>query len=392
MNSQAETEKKNIVLLGLGYVHLHLLKRLVDQKSLPFEVTLVAEHSDVPLRTMLPDFIAGFCKRSSILINAEALIEKSKVKFVHDAAVEIDAKKNRIKLKNGQYVRYDYLSINCAARPNMSSITGAQKFAHFNKPIRQYQQAIMDFCDSLRGRKKVSIVQVGSENCGLESALSLVRRLKAYGTEPSVHLIEPASRLMSNHPKKLSNEMVRIAEANKITVHLETEVVEVKEGGVELSNGTELASDFTSIALPLEAADWVKESGLKLHNGLVKVNQHLQASEHNVFAVGSVATDPERPWPRSYKAAAKQSKILLQNFKASIAGTNLKKYKPSAKVVEFVSDGDGRALLSRGNLVFSRRPMFWNWKVKRDQKFLNMFDLNSEKSKTEQSKSSSAIT
>ena len=376
MDSQAETEKKNIVLLGLGYVHLHLLKRLIDQKSLPFEVTLITEYSDVPLNTMVPDFIAGFCKRSSVLINAEALIEKAKVKFIREAAVEIDSKKSRIKLKNGQYVRYDFLSINCAARPDASSIKGAEKFAHLNKPIRQYQQAIMDFCDSLRSRRKVSIVQVGSENGGLESVLSLIRRLKAYGTEPTVHLIEPAARLMPNHPLKLSREMMRVAEENKINVHLETELNEVHQSRIELSSGVDVASDFTSIALPLEADEWIKESGLKLHSGLLKVNHHLQCSEHNVFAVGTVAVDPERVWPRSQSAAGKQAKVLFQNLKASVMGQPLKKYRPSPNQVEYVSDGDGRAVLTRGNLVLGRRPLFWNWKVKRDQKFQNTFTLN----------------
>lgn len=389
MDSQAETEKKNIVLLGLGYVHLHLLKRLVDQKSLPFEVTLVTEYPDVPLRTMVPDFIAGFCKRQSVLINAKTLIEKSNVKFVSEAAVEIDVKKNKIKLKNGEFVRYDFLSINCAARPNPSSIKGATKFGHLNKPVRQYQQAIMDFCDSLRGRKKVSIVQVGSENGGIESVLSLIRRLKAYGLEPSVDLVEPATRLMANHPKKLSAEMAKIAQANRITIHLEAEVTDVREDSVELSNGTELASDFTSIALPLEAAEWVKNSGLKIHNGLVKVNQHLQASEHNVFAVGEIAADPDRAWPRIYASSEKQAKILFQNLKASVLSTKLKNYKPSSKVVEFISDGDGKAILTRGNLVFARRPMFWNWKVKRDHKFQNLFVVEEKtKAKSQQAPTS----
>lgn len=373
MDSQAETEKKNIVLLGLGYVHLCLLKRLVDQKNLPFEVTLITEYSDVPLDSMVPDFIAGFCKRTSVLINAEALIEKSKVKFIREAATEIDSKKNRIKLKNGQYVRYDFLSINCAARPNASSIKGADKFAHLNKPIRQYQQAIMDFCDSLRSRRKVNIVQVGSENGGLESVLSLIRRMKAYGTEPTVHLIEPSSRLMPNHPLKLSKEMLKVAEENKITVHLETEINEVHESSIELSTGVDIASDFTSVALPLEADQWIKESGLKLHTGLLKVNHHLQASEHNVFAVGTVAVDPERPWPRSQGAVGKQAKVLFQNLKASALGLPLKKYRPSPNLVEYVSDGDGKAVLTRGNLVLSRRPLFWNWKVKRDQRFHDTF-------------------
>lgn len=376
MNSQAETEKKNIVLLGLGYVHLNLLRRLIDQKSVPFEVTLITEYVDVPLHTMVPDFIGGFCKRSNVLINAEALIEKSKAKVIQETAVQIDSKKNRIKLKNGEYVRYDFLSINCAARPNASEIKGADKFAHLNKPIRQYQQAIMDFCDSLRSRRKISIVQVGSENGGLESVLSLIRRLKAYGTEPSVHLIEPATRLMPNHPLKLSKEMLRVAEENKITVHFETEVNEVHQEGVELSGGTELASDFTSIALPLEADEWIKDSGLKLHSGLLKVNHHLQSSEHNVFAVGSVAVDPNRAWPRSQIGAAKQAKVLWQNLKASALGQPLKKYRPSATQVEYISDGDGKAVLTRGSLVFGRRPLFWNWKVKRDQKFMQRLSLN----------------
>jgi NADH dehydrogenase FAD-containing subunit len=242
----------------------------------------------------------------------------------------------------------------------------------------------MDFCDSLRSRREVSIVQVGSENGGLESVLSLIRRLKAYGTKPSVHLIEPAARLMPNHPAKLSKEMLKVAEENKITVHLETEVNEVHRSSIELSNGTEIASDFTSVALPLEADEWIKDSGLKLHSGVLKVNHHLQASEHNVFAVGTIAIDPERPWPRSQMAAVKQAKVLFQNLKASVLAQPLKKYRPSPNHVEYVSDGDGRALLTRGNMVLRRRPLFWSWKVKRDQKFQNILDVE-PKSKSESS-------
>ena len=97
-----------------------------------------------------------------------------------------------------------------------------------------------------------------------------------------------------------------------------------------------------------------------------------------MFAVGDGAIDPERPWPRTYKASVKQAKVLVANMKAQSLGQPLKKYRPSKTATTFMTNGDGKAALVRGSLSFSLTHFFWNWKARRDLGFLELFTRPSE--------------
>ena len=231
----------------------------------------------------------------------------------------------------------------------------------------------MSFCDSLRSRRKVNLVQIGTDYQGLECCLALIRRLKTYGVEPRVYVVEQGPRILPGATKKAAAEMMKVLDAHKCEVLLDTKIQEITAHEVIVGDGEHLPSDFTSMSLPVETAPWLAKVGLELYDKLIRVNHHFQTTEDCVFAVGDGAVDPERPWPRTYKTAAKQAKVLVANMKARSLGQPLKKYRPVRTATTFLTDGNGKAALSRGSLSFSLSHFFWNWKARRDLSFLELF-------------------
>ncbi len=374
-NQNSSPKPKHWVLVGAGPAHLLALKRLSEQANGPFDVTLISEFDDVPLHAMMPEFIGGFYKSHEVYIPVRPTLEKAKARFICDTVTGFDWTKKEVNLKSGDSVAYDFLSINCGTKPKTKNILGAEAFAHLSRPARRYQKDILDFCDSLRGKRKINLVQVGTDGQGAENILSLIRRLRAYGTDTKVHVIESGLRVLPSSSQKASSQMHMELEAHKVQVHVETTVTEVTAKEVVLHDGTRIPSDFTSMSLTLEAAPWLLEQGLETFSRLIKVNQNLETSQKGVFAVGEVAIDCDRPWPRTYQAARKQAKVLVMNIKAQALELPMKKYRPSLATFQTLTNGDGKAMWSGGALGLSFSPFVWSWKAKCDKSFLELFKV-----------------
>ena len=166
--------------------------------------------------------------------------------------------------------------------------------------------------------------------------------------------------------------MFKELKANNVTVLENVNVVEVKSSGVLLDDGCHVDATFVVGAAGATPHAWLRSTNLKLHNGFVVVDDTLQTSEPNVFAVGDCAHMAFDPRPKAGVYAVRQAPVLLENLKRSLSSSELETYKPQKDYLKLVSLGGKRAFGEKNGLSMSGRIV---WQVKNyiDKKFMKQF-------------------
>jgi len=93
---------RQLLLLGGGHAHVHVLKALAQEALPSAQVTLVSPHSRQIYSGMVPGLVAGHYMADDCVIPLAPLATAAKVKFIQSAAVAVDAKARTVGLGNGQ--------------------------------------------------------------------------------------------------------------------------------------------------------------------------------------------------------------------------------------------------------------------------------------------------
>jgi hypothetical protein len=81
-----------ILLIGSGYAHLSILRRLLNEKSKDYEVTFISSSKD------------------DIPIDFESLIEKASFSFIEDTLISFDPLQKMLLSFSGEIYRFDVIS------------------------------------------------------------------------------------------------------------------------------------------------------------------------------------------------------------------------------------------------------------------------------------------
>lgn len=198
---------------------------------------------------------------------------------------KIDTAKKEVEIreKSGKSYResYDKLVLSPGAAPLRPPIPGIDAKNIFTLRSIPDTYAITDYIDKNKPQRAVVI---GGGFIGLEMAENLVHR------GLSVDVVERSPQVMAPIDQEMANIVHKYLTAKGIKLHLGTSVTGFAEGGlsVQMDNGQELAADLVILAIGVRPETTLaKEAGLDLgHRGGIKVNQHLQTSNPDIYAVG----------------------------------------------------------------------------------------------------------
>lgn len=179
MNSAAPTVT-DIVLIGGGHAHVHVLVNLASRPLPGLRVTLIARDLATPYSGMLPGVIAGHYRAEQAHIDLERLSAVTGTRLIHAQANGLDRANKLVRLSGLPPVAYDLVSIDVGIEPSLSPIDGAAAHAIAVKPIGSFLQKI----DALIARACApdgprKIVAIGGGAGGVELLLSLRTRLIA---------------------------------------------------------------------------------------------------------------------------------------------------------------------------------------------------------------------
>jgi tRNA 2-thiouridine synthesizing protein A len=239
----------------------------------------------------LPYHLSGEIKsREQLLVtSAEAFGKRYALRILTQTeAIFIDRQARQVRLKNlrdhSETVEsYDKLLLAPGAepiRPNIPGIASPRVFSLRNIPDLD---RIMASLNSAATRRAVVI---GAGFIGVEVAESLRQR----GLQ--VALLEGASQVLAPFDPEMAAMLQATLEDNQIDLHLADSVVEIENSKdcavIHLHSGKRIDADLILLAIGVRPETALaREAGLETGcTGGIKVDERLQTSDANIFAVG----------------------------------------------------------------------------------------------------------
>ena len=136
---------QDLVLIGGGHAHVHVLKKFGERPLANARVTLVGRDIETPYSGMIPGFVAGRYSFEECHIDLARLCARSGARLVHAEAIGLDRTARRVLLKDQPALGYDVLSIDVGSAPKVGGIAGAEQWAIPVKPIAELGRRWLEF-------------------------------------------------------------------------------------------------------------------------------------------------------------------------------------------------------------------------------------------------------
>ena len=275
----------NIVIVGAGQAGASAILELRGNKY-EGKITLIGDESHLPYeRPPLSKDVILKPEETKIEILSEQKLADLGVETIRgNGVMKINAEAKTVELLNGDVVAYDklLLATGGAARrlPNFDAL-GKHVYTLRNL---EDSQALVPVLQA--GRR---IILIGGGVIGLELASS------ARYKDCQVTVIEMGPMVMGRcSPQILSEFLLEQHRQNQVDVRLETKITDCRLDGEEvvvtLEGGEELRADALVYGIGIVPnAQLAVDAGLDV-DVAIKVNEHCQTSNADIYAAGDVAT------------------------------------------------------------------------------------------------------
>jgi len=340
-----------IVIIGSGPVGIRLLQTLVKQDQKVSAVIYGNEPWEPYNRVQLSTFLAGELDWLG-LVKDQKIPESASITTRFNCPVtEINRFSKYIVDDKGHKQYYSKLIIATGSSPHVPQIRGIELEGIYN--FRDFDDVQHLLARRIRSRRTVII---GGGVLGLEAA----RAMRRANTE--VVIIDHNNKLMNSQLDEASSSILKSHVTSLgIDVHLNSSVKIIKGQthvtAVLLRSGIEIECDTIVLATGIRPnIDLARRAGIVVGRG-IKVNDQLQTSDENIYAVGEcaehrkivyglVAPGYEQARVVVHSLLGKRNDSILGrpvNYRGSIASTTLK-----VVGIDVFSMGDVHAEESKG--------------------------------------------
>jgi selenide,water dikinase len=373
---QAAPLLKDLVLVGGGHTHVHVLKSF-GRKPMPgVRLTLIGRDVETPYSGMIPGFVAGHYTFDECHIDLAWLCASTGARLVRGEATGIDRASRQVRLKDGPAVSYDLLSIDVGSAPNLETIPGARQWATPVKPIAEFGRHWMAFLEHMRtwlGPLNVTVIGGGAG--GVELALAIDHRLRqaAKGAQVQVTLATK-DEILTGHAVAARRKIQAIFRHRGLQLLEKAATSRIERGAVQLESGKWLQADAVFVVTEASAAQWFATTGLPLDGrGFLAVADTLRSTgDERIFAVGDCATVLKHPRPKAGVFAVRQGPPLAENLRRVVLGQAPEPFVPQARYLSIIGTGDGRAVATRGSWAIEG-AWVWRWKDHVDRKWMRLY-------------------
>jgi selenide,water dikinase len=371
----ATPQLKDLVLVGGGHAHVHVLKGF-GMKPMPgVRVTLIGRDIETPYSGMIPGFVAGAYTFDECHIDLARLCAWTGARLLHAEAVGLDRDNRRVLLKDRPPVSYDLLSIDAGAAPSLEALPGAAEYTMPVKPIAALGRRWLAFLERVKDwRGPLRVAVVGGGAGGVELAMAIDHRLRQVAKAAEV-LVTLATRdeILSGQASSAQRAVRTIFIRRKIGLFENEVVARVEAGALILGSDVRIEFDAAFMVTEARAAKWIAATGLALdERGFLAVEPTLRTSDPLVFAAGDCATVTVHPRPKAGVFAVRQGPPLAENLRRALVGRELRPFTPQSRYLSIIGTGDGSAIATRGNWSVAGRWV-WHWKDHIDRKWMRMY-------------------
>ncbi|QDT26584.1 Nitrite reductase [NAD(P)H] [Gimesia panareensis] len=279
--------RQNVVVIGNGMVGLRFCEQLVDKdQQQEYQITTFCEEPRAAYdRVGLTQFFAHNDAEKLMLARKEWYADNQIDLHLSDRAVSIDRENKIVRSQKGVEIPYDKVVIATGSYPFVPDVPGIKNRGVFvYRTINDLEQII-----AYAKQSKTAAV-IGGGLLGLEAAKA------ALDLGLQTHVLEFAPRLM---PRQIddagSKILVQKIEELGVQVHLNKATQKVlgesSVEGILFQDGSDLELDMIIVSAGIRPRDELaRECDLEVGpRGGILVNDHLQTSDPDIYAVGEVA-------------------------------------------------------------------------------------------------------
>lgn len=373
---------KDLVLVGGGHSHLHVLKAFGMNPIAGLRITLVSRELMAPYSGMLPGFIAGHYHFNDAHIDLLPLARFAGARFFHDEVTGLELDGRRLLCRQRPPLHFDLLSLDVGSTPALPAGSRADPTLTPVKPIdsfvSRWERAVARIVDNDRQQ---DIAVVGAGAAGVELVLAIHYRLhnllREKGQDPArlqFHLFSDQSMILPAYSASVRKRFEGVLAARGIRVHRDKHITGSDGEKLYAEDGSSYFYDEVFWATSATAQAWLAESGLAVNGGgFVKVADTLESVSHrDVFAAGDVASMVNHPRPKSGVYAVRQGPPLYGNLRRRLLHKKLKPFTPQKKHLSLISTGERHAVASRNGGSMAG-PLIWRWKDWIDRRFMDKY-------------------
>src|SRR6185312_3035944 len=162
---------QDLVLLGGGHAHVHVLKSFGMRPVPGVRVTLLARDVETPYSGMLPGYVAGHYTFEECHIDLGRLARFAGARLIRDEAIGLDRPGCAVRCTAHPPIRYDLLSIDIGSTPRMDDVPGAAEYAIVVKPIDRFAERWEALLGRVGESPQLRLAVVGGGAAGVELAL-----------------------------------------------------------------------------------------------------------------------------------------------------------------------------------------------------------------------------
>ena len=265
-------------------------------------------------RVLLPEYINGHYDWGKLLKVHNGQMEKMDIELKSNCAiVTINPNEQWVEDVFGKKHRYDKLIL----------ATGSRAFIPKDAPMELpnvFTMRMRSDADKFKDRVQPGgkVLVIGGGLLGLELAAALRE------VDIDVSIVQLGGRLMERQLDALAGQLLlEIAEEKDISVFLNDQVQHIEFDGnaqklhAGLRSGNELQVDAVVYAVGTRPnIEFAAEAGIKSGRGII-VNDYLQTSDENVFAIGEIAEHKGRLYGIT-SSAEQQADIVAQYLNGDI--------------------------------------------------------------------------
>ena len=335
-------QPRDMVLVGAGPAHVHLLRHLAKHPLIGATVTLVTPHARHTAAPMTPSWVAGHTPLEDCTVALEPLVRRAGVRWLQRSVKALDAGLRHLLLDDGSTLQCGLLSLDTEPVHNRalteSTMPGARQHALFALPFELFSTLWPKVVDMGRERAlRIAVLGDGASAPGLAMAVRHVL------PNASVTLVAGLAGAGHYAPAPLRQRLLQALKQRNITVLNDTATA-LDGQSVMLGCGAALACDVPLVAADAQPAAWIANSGLATHaQGFVAVDTCLRSTSH----------------PHIWSMAANSGPVLAANVVAAIAGHPLKPAPALRPGLQTQPCGNRYALGTWGPLTFEGHWVWW---------------------------------
>ena len=299
--------RPRVLILGGGFAGLHAAKGLAH---LPVDVTLVDRRNHHTFQPLLYQVALAVLSPANIAQPIRAVVRSMpNVEVLMDEAVGFDLEHQRVQMKSGAQMEYDYLTVATGAThsyfghdewaklaPGLKTVEDATEIRR--RVLLAFELAERQMLET-GSHPPLNFVVIGGGPTGVELAGAISDIAKLYmrhdfrHIDPSkarVIILEGSPRILAAYPEDLSKKAVDQLTKLGVEVHTGTTVTDILPGAV-VAGGRTLEAVVTLWAAGVAASPLGKLLQLPTDKkGCVLVDAHLNPAGHpEIFVCGDLA-------------------------------------------------------------------------------------------------------